>query len=69
MNWSACMEHLQCVLKEFNGIATLTDNLLIWSFWDSLKLFICAQLDKKDHDLDDWQAVIEQAIDTKAKTA
>lgn len=32
-----------------------------------MKPSICAQLDKKDCNLNDWQAVVKQAIDVEAK--
>lgn len=34
-----------------------------------MKPFIRAQLDKKDRKLDDWQAVVERAMDIMAKAA
>lgn len=47
------MEHLLSVLNTFDAITTLTDNVLICGFWDSLILSISTQLDKKNRDLDD----------------
>lgn len=68
MDWLAHMEHLQSILKKFDGITASTNNLLIRYFRNSLRPSICTQLDKKDHNLDDWQAVIERAVDIEAKT-
>lgn len=61
--------YLQSILKEFNGVITPINNFLIWYFRDDLKRFICAQLDKRDRNLDNQQAVIEQTLDAKAKVA
>lgn len=69
MDWSTDIEYLPSVLKEFDGVTAPTDKLFIWYFWDDLKLSIWAQLLKKDCNLDYQQAVLEQAIDVKAKVA
>lgn len=34
-----------------------------------MRPFIHAKLDKKDCNLDNWQAVVKQTVDTKAKVA
>lgn len=44
-----------------------TDDLLIWYFRDSMRLSIHTQLDKKNCNLDNWQAIVKQAIDVEAK--
>lgn len=54
MDWLAHMEHLQTILKKFDGITAPTNNSLIWYFWNGLSPSICTQLDKRDRDLDDW---------------
>lgn len=41
--------------------------LVIKYFWDRLRLFYQAQLDKRYRDPNNWQDVIKQAIDAKAK--
>lgn len=69
MHWSAYMKHLQSILKKFDGIVALTDNLLIWYFWNGLRSSIYAQLDEKYDDLDDWQVIAQRPVDIKAKTA
>lgn len=61
------MEHLEFVLKKFNKVAALTDNLLMEYLQNGLRLSIWAQLNKKDHNQDKWQAVIKQILDTKTK--
>lgn len=63
------MMYLQFVLKEFNNIATPTDDLLIWYFRDGMRPSIHVQLDKNDHKLDYWQVVVKQIIDVEAKGA
>lgn len=54
MDWFVYMEYLQSVLKEFDNVAALTDNLLMRFFWDGIKPSIQAQIDEKDRNLDDW---------------
>lgn len=67
MDWATHLKHLQVVLKEFNAIVAPSKDLLIGYFRDGLKLSIYAQLDKKNRDLENWQDLIKQTIDTKAK--
>lgn len=69
MDWLAHIEHLQFILKKFDDITAPTNNLLIRYFRNGLRSSIYTQLDKRDRDLDDWQAVIERAVDIEAKTA
>lgn len=54
MNQSVYMKYLQFILKKFDSVATSMDNLLIWYFQDGLTPSISIQLDKRDHDLDNW---------------
>lgn len=56
MDWVAYVKYLQFFLKEFNNVAT---PFSIWYFWDALKPFICTQIDEKNRNIDNWQAVIK----------
>lgn len=67
MDWATHLKHLQVILKEFNAIVALSKNLLIGYFRDRLRLSIYTQLDKKNRDLENWQDLIKQTIDTKVK--
>lgn len=67
MDWSTYMEYLQSVLKQFDNTAALIDNLLIWYFRDGLRPSIYTQLNKIDRYLDNWQTVVEQVVNPKAK--
>lgn len=67
MDWAAHLENLQAVLKEFDTVAAPNEDLLIRYFRDGLRPSIRAQLDERDRDLDNWQEVIERAIDAEAK--
>lgn len=69
MDWLAYIKYLQSILKKFHNITTPMDDLLIWYFWDGMRLSICAQWDKREYNLDNWQVVIKQAIYAKAKAA
>lgn len=62
------MKYFQSVLKKFDGVAAFSDNLLIQHSWNSPKPSIYAQLDDKNRNLDDWQAIVKQTPDDKAKT-
>lgn len=62
------MKYLQLVLKKFDSIAVFTNNLLIQYFQNSLNPSIYTQLDEINHDLDNWQVLVKQAMDAKAKT-
>lgn len=50
----AYIEHLQSILKKFDGVVMLTDNLLVQYFQDDIKSLIYVKLDEKDRDLNDW---------------
>lgn len=63
------MEYLQSVLKEFNNAAAFIDDFLIWYFRDGIRSSICAKIDKRDHNLDNWQVIVEQIVNSEAKTA
>lgn len=69
IDWLAYMEHLQSIFTKFYVVAPPIDNILIPYFWDGLRLFIHVQLDEKNHNLDNWQAVVKQVVCAKAKTA
>lgn len=63
------MQHLEFILKYFDDVATSRDKLLIWYFRDCPRPFIRTQLDEKNRDLDNWQAIIKRVVDSKAKAA
>lgn len=66
MDWSAYIEHLQSLLKEFDSIAALIDKFLIYYFRNSPRSSIRIQLNKRDGNPNNWQTVIEQSVDAKA---
>lgn len=45
----------------------LNEDLLIWYFWDYLRLYICVQINEYNKNLENWQEMFEKAINTKAK--
>lgn len=59
MDWFVYMNHLQSVLRIFDAVAAFLDDLLIKYFRNGL------MLDKKICNLDNWQKIIEQAVDVK----
>lgn len=63
------MEHLPFIVKKFDSVIILINNLLIWYFQDDFWSSIFAQFDERDRNLDDGQAVIKQLIEVKAKAA
>ena len=69
MNWTAHIEHLQTVLKEFNFAVALNKEVLICHFCNGLKSSIGAKSNKQDQDLDIWEEAIKKAIYTEAKAA
>lgn len=60
------IKYFQSILKDFDSIATSIKNLLLKYWENSLRPFIYTQLDKKDRNLDNWQAVVKEVIDAKA---
>lgn len=69
MDQSAFIEHLQSISKEFNGFVTYTNNLIIWYFPDDFKPSIYRQLNKRNCNLDDQQAIFKGTVDAKVKAA
>lgn len=67
MDWTAHLEYLQTVLKEFDANATPSKDFLICYFQNGLRLSTCTQMDKQDRELEDWQKVMERTIDAKTK--
>lgn len=67
MDWTAHQEYLKAILKEFNPIAGLNKDVLIWYFWDNLCPSIQTQSDKRGKHLDMWNKVIQKANLAKAR--
>lgn len=59
---SYIFKYLQAVLKKFYLISTFNKAVLIWYFYDRLKLLIKVQLDKGGYNQDNWDKVIKKAI-------
>lgn len=53
------MKHLQFIFKEFDNIATPTNDFLIWYFQYGLRPTVRGQLDKRNRNLDDWQVIVK----------
>lgn len=58
---------MQAVLQEFNPAAILNKEILIWYFWESLKLSIWAQLDTWGWELNSWEEAVKKAINIEIK--
>ncbi len=67
LNWTAHLEQLQAVLKEFDPTDAPNETTLIRYFWEGLRPSIQAQLDHQRRDLDVWKEVMEKAGDVEAK--
>ena len=52
MDWTAHLEHLQTVLKEFDPAAAHTEEILTRYFCNGLRPSIRAQTDEQSWDLD-----------------
>ncbi len=67
LDWTAYLEHLQAVLKEFDPSGVPNETTLIRYFREGLRPSIRAQLDHRGRDLDSWEEVVEKASDVEAK--
>lgn len=67
MDQVAHLKYLQTVLKEFDAKTTPTDELIIYYFWDGLKLSTQSHFNKRDWNFNDWQEVIKNNINVKTK--
>lgn len=63
------MDPLQPVPKGFNNVLPLRNNLVSLLFLNNLRCSIYALLYEQDDNSNDWDAIDQQAIDTKTKAA
>ena len=68
MDWTAHLEHLQTVLREFNANAVISEPVLISLFRDGLRPSIHAQAKQKGCQKGILDQAIRKAITAKAKT-
>ena len=68
-DWTAHLENLLAVFREFDLAATSNEEIMIRYFQKGLKLSIRAQLDARDRDLDSWKEAVEKVVNTKAKAS
>ena len=69
LDWAAHLKYLQAILREFDSIAALNKDTMIWYFREGLRLSIRAQLDVRDRDLDSWDEVVDKTVDAEAKAS
>ena len=69
MDWSAYLEHLQTVFREFNANAVILEPVLIRLFRNGLRPSIRIQAEQKDCQKDTWDQAIKKAITAEAKAA
>ena len=67
LNWTAHLEHLQAVLREFDPAAAPNEEIMFQYFREGLRLSIRAQLDARGRDLDSWEEAVEKAVNAEAK--
>lgn len=63
------MGYLSCVVNEFDCIIVVRDNFQILYFQGSLRPSIFAKLDERYRNLDDWQEIVKETVNAKAKIA
>ena len=69
LDWTAHLEHLQAVLKEFDPAAAPNEEIMIRCFREGLRPSIQAQLDARGRDLDSWEEAVEKAVNAEAKAS
>ena len=69
MDWAIHLEDLQVVLKEFNPVAALNEEVLIRCFQEGLRPSIQAQMDSRHQELDSCNKVLNKAIKIESKAA
>ena len=67
LDWTAHLEHLQVVLREFDPATALNKEIMIRCFQERLRLSIQAQLDARSRDLDSWEEAVKKAVNAEAK--
>lgn len=66
-DWAVHLEYLQMVLNKFDPTGVLNVTILIRYFRERLCLFIRAQLDHREQNLDTEEKVVERVGDAEAK--
>ena len=61
------LEHLQAVVREFDPVATLNEEIMIRYFREGLRAFIRVQLDVQGRELDSWEEAVEKTVNVEAK--
>ena len=67
LDWTAHLEHLQVVFREFDPATALNKEIMIWCFLKGLRPSIQAQIDVRSQDLSSWEEAIKKAINAEAK--
>ena len=67
LDWTAHLEHLQAVLREFDPAAAPNEEIMIQCFRKGLRPSIRAQLDAWGRDLDSWEEAVEKTVNAEAK--
>ena len=67
-DWTAHLEHLQAVLREFDPAAASNEEIMIRCFLEGLRAFIRAQIDVRGRDLSSWEEAVEKTVNAEAKT-
>ena len=66
-DWAFHLEHLQALLIEFDADGAPKESDLIRIFRQGLKPSIKAQMEQRRKELDDWDKILEKAINAEAK--
>ena len=66
-DWASHLKHLQFIFIEFDADGAPEESTLICLFREELKPSIQAQMEQRGRENDNWEELIEKAIDAKAK--
>ena len=69
LDWTAHLEHLQAVLREFDPATAPNKEIMIRYFREGLRPSIQAQLDARGRDLDSWKEAVKKAVKAEAKAS
>ena len=69
LDWAAHLEHLQSILLEYDPVGAPTKPTMLRYFWEGLKLFVFAELEHQDLDLESFDQIVKKSVNAKAKSA
>ena len=63
------LEHLQCILIEFDSEWAQEEGIMIWYFWEGLRPSVRIKIDQRGRELDSFKELVKNIVDAETKAA